>query len=114
MADTSVSGRAYEEAYKKAELNTMRYLDRHYAVGQDFCVCLWSYLLCTQPTSREILDYREEHEAVIEGEALEFMELEGNERFKQLIVSTLWVALGVCRAQDDKAGFDRILASKVF
>ena len=50
MADAYTTGRAHEEAYKKAELATMIYLDRHYAVGPEFCTCLWSYLLCTQPT----------------------------------------------------------------
>ncbi|HTA25657.1 MAG TPA: hypothetical protein VK763_19155 [Terriglobales bacterium] len=114
MADAYATGKAYEHWYKIAELTTMMYIEKLYEgdYGRSFWLSVWSYLLCTMPKSQEILNFREEHEADIERAALDLME--EDEPFRQVIVSTLWVALGMCRAYDDKAGFDRILDSEVF
>lgn len=114
MADAYARGKTLEQWYKIAELTTMMYIEKLYDVdyGRSFWLCIWSYLLCTEPKDREILNFREEHEADIQREALDLME--EDEPFRQVIVSTLWVGLGVCRAYDDKAGYDRILGSEVF
>lgn len=114
LADAYATGKAYEQWYKMAELTTMMYLEKLYDTqyGRSFWLCIWSYLLCTQPNHQEILTFRDAHQSAIEREALDLLELD--EPFRQVIVSTLWVGLGVCRAYDDKAGYDRILSSKVF
>ena len=114
LADAYATGKAYEQWYKIAELTTMMYIEKRYDAeyGRNFWLCVWSYLLCTQPKDQEILDFHEEHEADIERAALDLME--EDEPFRRVIVSTLWVALGMCRAYDDKAGYDRILDSEIF
>jgi len=114
MAGAYASGKAYEQWYKIAELTTVMYIEKLYDVdyGRSFWICIWSYLLCTAPKDQAILNFREEHEADIECQALDLME--EDEPFRQMIVSTLWVRLGVCRAYNDKSGYDRILDSEVF
>jgi hypothetical protein len=107
-------GKAYEQWYKMAMLTTMIYVDERCpsAYGKDFRLCVWSNLHCTEPTNSELLKVREEYRAEIETVAMTV--LENDEPFREVIVSTLWVGLCMCRAYGDNDRYDRTLNSPVF
>lgn len=107
-------GKAYEQWYKMAMLTTMIYIDEIClsSYEKEFRLCLWSYLHCTEPTSDDIVRFRNEHSAQIESVALSL--LERDEPFRTVIVSSLWVGLCMSRAYDDKRRYDRTLASQTF
>lgn len=114
------TGKEYETWYKVAESSTLLYIVKLWGGGgpdadpnsKRLAACVWSYLLSTTPRSAEMATFHEEHGAQIENEALKL--LEGDLPFREVIVSTLYVALGVCRGYDDKERFERILQSPVF
>ena len=78
--------------------------------ARNLSVCVWSYLFCTEP-SAELLAFREHHKGEIQDIALQI--IDDDEPFREVIVSTMWVALGVCKSQNDRAGYDRILGSTI-
>src|SRR5713101_542090 len=116
MVNAYATGKVYEQWYKIAEVATMQYVqklwDSNDPNNRNYSLCLWSYLLCTEPRSPELLAFSEQHTIEIEREALQFLELD--EPFREVIISTLWVALGICRGQDNKSGFEKILHSEIF
>jgi hypothetical protein len=110
-------GKAYETWYKVAESATLLYIIKLCGPGADsdskrIAACMWSYLLSTGPRNPEMAEFQQGHEPQIENEALKL--LDGDLPFRELIVSTLYVALAVCRGYDDKGRFERILDSQVF
>lgn len=115
MVHAYTTGKALEQSYKKAEVTTLIYVQKLWDFDpsdQSLAICVWSYLLCTEPRSTELRAFREQHKDDIEGIALQI--LDDHELFREVIVSTLWAALVVCRSQNDKAGHDRIFACTVF
>jgi len=117
IVDDYATGKALEQWYKIAELTTMMYVLKLWDVDsnpsvKDFAINVWSYLLCTEPTDPRLVAFGVQHKGEIESEALRL--LASDEPFRKVIVSTMWVGLGVCRSQEDKAGFEKILASEIF
>lgn len=61
MVKTYSAGKAFEEWYKVAELTTMMYVQKLWCRDNDpttrnFAMCVWSYLLFTEPRSPELLE----------------------------------------------------------
>jgi hypothetical protein len=74
--------------------------------------CIWSYLFCTEPTDRSVLEFRQRWASEIANAATRL--LAADEPFREVIVYSLWVALAVSRSRDDRVSFDRIMSSTVF
>jgi len=108
------AGKRYEQAFKLAELSAMIYVHKQWegADAKSVADCVWSYLFCTEPLDQGILEYRERWKSEIVNTATQL--LGSDEPFRELIVSSLWIALAVSRSRDDRAYFDRILSSNVF
>src|SRR6266540_4425227 len=114
------TGKAYETSYKVAEDSTLQYIVKLWDAEETdacldskrFAACIWSYLLSTTPSNVEMLAFREARAAQIKDEALNL--LEEDLPLQEVIVSTLYVALGVCRGYDDKERFERILEGPIF
>lgn len=108
------TGCVYERAYKQAELSAMIYVHRR-CQGSDeerIAASVWSHLFCTEPTDPDVLAIREHCRAQISSLATQL--LESDESFREVMISTLWVALAICRSRDDRIGFDRIMGSETF
>jgi hypothetical protein len=114
MAGAYSSGRAYEQSYKLAQLSTIIYLHKQFDGddGERMATCVWSYLFCTEPTDQGLIEFRERWKAEIVNTATEI--LATDEPFREVIVSSLWVALAVSRLRDDRDDFERITSSAVF
>lgn len=106
------AGKAYEEASKLAQLSTMIYLHKQWEGEEAKCIAVWSYLFCTEPSDPAVIQFREQSKDEIADTAT--LLLDADEPFREIIVSSLWVALAVARSQDDRADFERILSSSVF
>jgi hypothetical protein len=107
-------GKAYEQAYKLAQLSTIIYLHKQWD-GDDaerMATCVWSYLFCTEPTDQGLIEFRERWKTEIIDTATEL--LDTDEPFREIIVSSLWVALAVSRSRDDRDDFERITSSAAF
>jgi len=108
-------GEAYKDCFLAAQFLTMQYIQKllvHDPEDKTLAVCTWSYLMCTTPRNAEMRSYSEQHAQKIEKQALEL--LDQDEPFREVVVSTLWVALGVCKGDGDKEGLERILSSEIF
>jgi hypothetical protein len=114
MVGAYSTGKAYEQSYQLAQLSTIIYLHKHWdGDGSDrMATCVWSFLFCTEPTDQGLLEFREQWKSEISNIGIEL--LDTDEPFREVIVSSLWVALAVSRSRDDRAGFDRIMSSTVF
>ena len=107
IVDDYSAGKALEQWYKVAELTTMMYMLRLWSAdsnpsAKEFAINLWSYLLSTEPSDPGLRAFGVQHKVEIQSEALRL--LANDEPFRKVIVSTLWIGLGICRGQDDKAG----------
>ncbi len=114
MAGAYSAGRADEQSYQLAQLCTIIYLHKQLD-GDDvdsMATCVWSYLFCTEPTDQGLLEFREQWQSEISNIAIQL--LDTDEPFREVIVSSLWVALAVSRSQDDRAAFERIMSSAAF
>jgi len=80
--------------------------------AERIATCVWSHLFCTEPSDSDILVVLQHCGDEISRLAAHL--LEADDAFRRVMVSTLWVALAVCRSRDDRAGFDRIMASDAF
>jgi len=67
---------------------------------------------CTEPEDQSLLEFREQWKNEIISAATQL--LDADEPFREVIVSSLWVALAVARSRDHRADFERILSSSVF
>ena len=114
MAGADSAGKAYEQSYKLAQLSTIIYLHKQ-CVGDDgerMATSVWSYLFCTEPTDQGLIEFRERWRTEVGNTAMEI--LDTDEPFREVIVSSLWVALAVSRSRDDRDDFERIASSAVF
>jgi hypothetical protein len=114
MAGAYSAGKTYEQSYQLAQLSTIIYLHKQWD-GDDadrMATCVWSYLFCTEPTDQGLLEFRErwKSEISIWGSDL----LDTDRPFREVIVSSLWVALAVARSRSDHVAFERIMSSTVF
>jgi hypothetical protein len=110
-------GKAYETWYDVAESATLLYIIKLGGPDADsdskrFAACVWSYLLSTAPRNAEMAEFQQGHEAQVENEALKLLDVDLP--LREVIVSTLYVALAVCRGYDDEGRFERIMDSHVF
>jgi hypothetical protein len=102
------AGKAYERSYKLAQLSTIIYLHKQFDGddGERMATCVWSYLFCTEPTDQGLIEFRERWKTEIVNTATEI--LDTDEPFREVIMSSLWVALAVSRSRDDRDDFERI------
>ena len=114
IAGAYSAGKAYEQSYKLAQLSTIFYLRKQWDDddAKHMATCVWSYLFCTEPTDQSLIEFRERWKTEITSSATQL--LDTDEPFRELIVSSLWVALAVSRSRDDRADFERITSSSVF
>ncbi|HXM67287.1 MAG TPA: hypothetical protein VN911_11190 [Candidatus Acidoferrum sp.] len=114
LAGAYSAGKAYEQSYKLAQLSTIIYLHKQCDGddGERMATCVWSYLFCTEPTDQGLIEFRERWKTEIVNTATEI--LDTDEPFREVIVSSLWVALAVSRSRDDRDDFERITSSAVF
>jgi hypothetical protein len=114
MAGAYSAGKAYERSYKLAQLSTIIYLHRQFDGddGERMATCVWSYLFCTEPTDQGLIEFRERWKTEIVNTATKI--LDTDEPFREVIMSSLWVALAVSRSRDDRDDFERITSSAVF
>jgi hypothetical protein len=106
------AGKTYEQSFSLAQLSAMIYLDKQLESAEAERLVVWSYLFCTEPTDPGILEFRAQRHSEILITASQL--IESDEPFRELVVSSLWVALSVSRSRDDHAAFERILSSNVF
>jgi len=114
IAGAYSAGKAYEQSYKQVQLSTIIYLHKQWD-GDDaknMAICVWSYLFCTEPTDQGLIEFRERWKTEIANSATHL--LDTDEPFREVVVSSLWVALAVSRLRDDRADFERITSSSVF
>jgi hypothetical protein len=114
MAGAYSAGKAYEQSYKLAQLSTIIYLHKQCAGndGERMATCVWSYLFCTEPTDQGLIEFRKRWKTEIVNTAMEI--LDTDEPFREVIVSSLWVALAVSRSREHRDDFERITSSAVF
>jgi hypothetical protein len=114
MAGAYSAGKAYEQSYKLAQLSTIIYLHKQCDGddGERIANCVWSYLFCTKLTDQGLIEFRERWKTEIVNTATAI--LDTDEPFREVIVSSLWVALAVSRSRDDRDDFERITSSAVF
>jgi hypothetical protein len=114
MAGAYSAGKAYEQSYKLAQLSTIIYLHKQFDGddGERMAICVCSYLFCTEPTDQSLIEFRERWKTKIINTATQL--LDTDEPFREVVVTSLWVALAVSRSRDDRADFDRITSSGVF
>jgi|SRR5271163_1232341 len=112
IADAYSAGKGYEQAYKLAELSSLIYLDKHWNIVDAMGIAVWSYLFCTEPTELSMVEFRERWKDEITNKAT--LLLDSDEPFREVVVSSLWVALAVARSREDRGDFERILSSSVF
>ena len=112
IADAYSAGKGYEQAYKLAELSSLIYFDKHWEIADAKGVAVWSYLFCTEPTEPGVIEFRERWKDEITDTAT--LLLDSDEPLREVVVSSLWVALAVARSRDDRGDFERILSSRVF
>jgi hypothetical protein len=114
MAGAYSAGKTCEQSYKLAQLSTIIYLHKQCDGddGERMATCVWSYLFCTEPTDQVLIAFREQWKTEIVNTATEI--LDTDKPFREVIVSSLWVALAVSRSRDDRADFERIMSSTVF
>src|ERR1700675_2906220 len=114
LAGAYSAGKAYEQSYKLAQLSTIIYLHKQCDGddGERMATCVWSYLFCTEPTDQGLIEFRERWKTEIVNTATEI--LDTDEPFREVIVSSLWVALAVSRSRDDRDDFERITSTAVF
>ena len=112
IADAYSAGKGYERAYKLAELSSLIYLDKHWKIADELGMAVWGYLFCTEPTEPGVIEFRERWNAEITDTAS--LILDSDEPFREVLLSSLWVALAVARSRDDRGDFERILSSSVF
>jgi hypothetical protein len=112
IADAYSAGKGYEQAYKLAELSSLIYLDKHWKIADAMGIAVWSYLFCTEPTEPGVTEFRERRKDEITETAT--LLLDSDEPFREVVVSSLWVALAVARSRDDRGDFERIFSSSVF
>jgi hypothetical protein len=112
IAGAYSAGKGYEKAYNLAQLSTIIYLDKLGKWADVERNALWSYLFCTEPRDPIIVDFCRQWKDEIADSATQL--LDADEPFREVVVSSLWIALAVTRSQNDRTGFDRVLPSGIF